>query len=100
MAERFIRTYTRLDLSQITPHLLIYGDLSGTCAQCQKIDVKLNDPVCPECKTEFKYIAFRNIKSHMPKLTKLLAQRPSVVLIDHDDYRREKAASTAEDFFK
>ncbi|MCA9392651.1 MAG: hypothetical protein KC897_08130 [Candidatus Omnitrophica bacterium] len=100
MAERFIRTYTKLDLSQITPHLLIYGDLSGTCAQCQKIDVKLNDPVCPECKTEFKYIAFRNIKSHMPKLTKLLAQRPSVVIIDHDDYKREKAASQAEDFFK
>ena len=100
MAEKFIRTYQKLDLSKITPQLLIYGDLSGTCGQCQKIDVKLNDPICPECKTEFKFIAFRQIKSHLPKLVKLFAQRPSLTIVDYEDYKREKAASKAEDFFR
>lgn len=100
MAERFIRLYSKIDLSKITPQLLIYGDISGTCANCQKIDVKLNDPRCPECKAEFKYIAFRNIKSHLPKLQMLAAQRPSITIIDHDDYKKEISASKAHDFFK
>lgn len=100
MAEKFIRVYSKLDISKITPQLLIYGDLSGACAKCHKIDIKLNDPVCPECKTEFKYIAFRNLKSHLPKLQKLSAERPSVTVIDYDDYKREVGASKAEDFFK
>ncbi len=100
MAERFVRVFSKLDLSKITPQLLIYGDISGTCAGCQKIDIKLNQPVCPECKSEFKFIAFRNIRAHLPKLQQLSAQRPSVTIIDYDDYKRELSASKAADFFK
>ncbi len=100
MAEKFIRSYSKLDLTKIKSQLLIYGDISGACANCNKIDIKINDPVCPECKSEFKYISFRNIKSHLPKLQMLSAQRPSVTVIDFDDYKKELGASKAEDFFK
>lgn len=100
MAEKFIRVYSKLDLTKIKLQLLIYGDISGACANCNKIDIKLNDPVCPECKTEFKYVTFRNIKSHLPKLQKLSAERPSVTVVDYDDYKREAGASKAEDFFR
>ena len=100
MTEKFIRIYSKLDISKIKSQLLIYGDLSGACGNCNKIDIKINDPICPECKSEFKYIAFRSIKSHLPKLQILSAQRPSMTVIDYDDYKRETGASKAQDFFK
>jgi len=99
MATKFIRVYKKLDANAIKPHLLIYGDLTGSCANCNKIDLKLEMNLCPECNTEFKYVAFRSVKSHIPKLFKLNEQRPSLTIIDYDDYVKATGKSKAEDFF-
>lgn len=100
MSQRFIRVYQNLDIYDIKKHLLIYGDLSANCANCQTLDIKLNENFCPSCKTEFKYIGFRNIKHHLPKLVKLNAERPSVTLVDYDDFARLLGALKAEEFLK
>jgi hypothetical protein len=94
-----IRVYKSLDPNTIKPHLLIYGEISGQCANCGEMDVKLHDYQCPVCKTDFHYISFRSTKSHFPKIIKLLQERPSVTLIDYDDYKRSDGASKVDDFF-
>ena len=100
MSEKFIRVYKKMDLNEIKKHLLIYGDLSAQCANCQAMDLKLDMAACPKCETEFKYIAFRNVRNHLPKLQKIAEERPEVALVDYDDYKRLIGAMKAHDFLK
>ncbi|MFA5259753.1 MAG: hypothetical protein WC450_00835 [Candidatus Omnitrophota bacterium] len=100
MSQKLIRVYQELDLHEVTAHLLVYGDLSGACAHCQAMDIKLAQRQCPQCHSEFKYIAFRNIKSHYPKVHQLKIERPEVVIIDHEDYKHVVGAWKAEEFLK
>ena len=58
MSRKFIRIYKKMDINEIKGHLLIYGDLSAQCANCQAMDLKLDMKSCPKCDAEFKYIAF------------------------------------------
>jgi len=98
--KRYLRIYKELDITQIKEHLLVYGDLSANCANCQTIDLKLDTVRCPQCQTEFQYIAFRNIKHHLPKLQKITQQRPDVILVDFDDFQKTWGAFKAETFLK
>ena len=100
MNGKFIRVYQNLDINNIKSHLMIYGDLSASCANCSKMDFKLDAAYCPECKTEFKYISFRNIKVHWPKVQKLFQERPHFKIIDFEDYSRGIGAAKAFDFLK
>ena len=100
MQTKFIRIYTPMDVKQIKPNLLVYGDLGGQCEHCGQMDVKLNHDKCPKCGTEFKYISFRNIKVHFPKVTKLLEERPNLTIVDFEDYKKEMGASKAGELFK
>ncbi|MCA9399915.1 MAG: hypothetical protein KC618_09200 [Candidatus Omnitrophica bacterium] len=99
MTEKLNRVYQKLDPQKVKPHLMIYGDISASCAHCGAIDLKLTMPHCPECRNDFKYLAFRSVKSHIPKMYKLLEERPDLLLIDYDDYNRNLGASKAEGFF-
>jgi len=100
MQDKLIRAYKKLDVSEIKKHLMIYGDLSGTCENCQNFDVKLEMTQCPKCGTTFQYIAFRNVRSHVPKIQKLMEQRPQILIIDYDDYKRNVSALKAQEFLK
>jgi len=100
MSHKLVRIYKKYDIKEIKEHLFIYGDLSASCANCNKMDLKLDTAHCPECQTEFTYISFRNIKPHMPKVQKLLAERPHLVIVDYDDYKRNIGALKAEEFLK
>ena len=100
MNSRFLKVYKKFDIKEIKDHLLIYGDLSGNCAKCQAMDLKLDTLQCPECNTTFTYIAFRNVKSHLPKMHKLSEERSDVTFIDHDDFKRNLGALKAEEFLK
>ena len=100
MSEKFVRVYKKLDVSQIKPHLMIYGDLGATCAACGELDIKLEKINCPNCNTDFRYIAFRNVKSHFPKMYKITEDRPQLIFIDYEDYQKNVGVSKAEDFFK
>ena len=99
MSRLFLRVYKEMDIKEIGAHLLIYGDLSGSCASCQKMGVELNADKCPECMSEFKYVTFRNIKENMPKMKRLSEARPNVTFIDFDDYKRLSGAAKAKELF-
>ena len=96
----FIRIYQSLEINDIKTHLMIYGDLSASCANCHAMDFKLEDAHCPSCKTEFKYVSFRNIKVHMPKVQKLSTERPQIKIVDFEDYSRLIGAAKALDFLR
>lgn len=100
MFEKLLRIYRPFDLNKVKEHLLVYGDLSGQCAHCQNMDVKLDVVSCPNCRTDFRYIAFRNVHHHMPKILNINANRPDLTIIDYEDYSRTLGAKKAEDFFK
>ena len=86
--ERFLRIYKKFYLDEVKTHLLTYGALSGVCANCKDMDVKLDVSKCPQCQTEFKYIAFQNVKDHMPKLLRIAQERPQIIFVDYDDFKR------------
>ena len=100
MNQKFLRVYKKLDIVDIKQHLLIYGDLSANCANCQAIDVKLDARQCPQCAAGFKYIAFRNIKNHLPKLQKLNDERPDLIFVDYEDFSRNLGVLKAQEFLK
>ena len=100
MHEKFLRVYRKMNIEEITKHLLVYGDLSAQCANCQAMELKLDSVKCPKCETPFKYISFRNVRQHLPKLQKIHETRPEVQFIDFDDYKRITGELKARDFLK
>ena len=100
MSEKLIRVYQKLEFENIKSQLLTYGDLAGSCGKCNEMNIKLNMNKCPQCGTGFKYVAFRNVKSHIPKIKKLMCERPSLTIIDYDDFKRGEAENKADNLFK
>lgn len=89
-----------MDFNFVKSHLLVYGALAGNCAFCKAMDIKLDARQCPQCKAEFHYIAFQNVKDHMPKMLRLTDERPDLVFVDYDDFKKIEGARKAENFFK
>ena len=100
MIDKLIRVYKKYDVADIRKHLLIYGDLGGTCANCNALDIKIDLSQCPQCGHVFQYISFRNVRTHIPKIQRFLEQRPEVLIIDYDDYKRNEGALKAKEFLK
>ena len=100
MSRKFIRIYKKMDINEIKRRLLIYGDISAQCANCQAMDLNLDLVACPKCETEFKYIAFRNVRNHLPKLQKINEQRPDILFVDFEDYKRYIGELKAKEFLK
>jgi hypothetical protein len=100
MSERFLRIYKKFYIDEVRTHLLTYGALSGTCANCKHMDLKIEAIKCPECQTEFKYIAFQNVRDHMPKMLRVAQERPNMLFVDYDDFKRIEGEEKAKDIFR
>ncbi len=100
MNRRYIRIYNNLDIDEIKEHLLIHGDLSAHCGHCHAMNLKLEQTQCPDCKTEFNYISFQNVKDHLAKMHHLHQQRPNILFIDYEDFKRIYAAIKAKEFLR
>ncbi|MFA5088507.1 MAG: hypothetical protein WC552_05675 [Candidatus Omnitrophota bacterium] len=100
MNHKYLRIYKKLDFNDVREHLLIYGDLAASCSKCNALDLKMDALKCPKCQTEFKYIAFRNIRNHLPKIPALDESRPHLIMVDFEDYKRLLGVSKAEEFLK
>jgi hypothetical protein len=85
---QLIRMYHHLEFDEIKAHLLEYGVLSGICSNCKEVNQKLDAQACSKCATPFKYIAFQNVKEHLPKILRILHERPDIRLIDYQDFKR------------
>ena len=91
-----------MDLDEIGQYLLIIGELSGDCNKCRKVGIDYNKTFsCPECKTDFKYVASRRPEGfpfHI--LKKLLESKPSLVFIDFKDFKLTQDRLKAKQVFK
>ena len=83
-----MRIYKKFYLDEVKTHLLAYGALSGSCANCRTMDLKLDAKECPKCKTPFKYIAFQNVRDHLPKMLRIGREHPEIIFVDYDDFKR------------
>ena len=93
--DRFVRIYKKFYIDEMKAHTLMYGALAGICANCKSMDVKLDMLKCPSCGNEFKYVAFQNVREHMPKILKLVGERPDVLIVDYDDFKRAEGEEKA-----
>jgi hypothetical protein len=100
MAHKFIRVFKKIDIDQAKNHLLICGELSGSCSKCSCLGIKFDNPKCPQCGTDFKYVTFRSIRENMPKVQRLAELPYEVAVIDYDDYKTSLGAAKAHDFLK
>lgn len=96
-SERFLRIYKKFYFDEVKSHTLLYGVLSGSCSNCKDIDIRLDAAACPNCKNAFKYIAFMNPKDHLPKMLKIASERPDIIFIDYDDFKRIEGEMKAKD---
>ncbi len=83
----FVRAWEELDLADIEKHLIVVGDLSAECFCCHKVGIDSKVRACPDCSAIFKYIGFRR-KVQIPYLRKVKDERPRIVIIDFDDFKR------------
>jgi len=100
MSERFIRVYKKFDIKELKKCLMIYGALSASCANCNKLGIPLEADQCPDCGAVFKYVSFQKVREHLPKLKKLNEARPNVIFIDYDDFKRLDGEIKAQEFLK
>lgn len=99
MGKHFLRVYQNLEFDEIKKHTLEYGALAGMCSNCKDLSVKIDALACPKCGTAFKYIAFQNVKEHLPKMARLMQERSALVFIDHQDYKRIEGEVKARSIF-
>lgn len=88
MSKYFLRVYDQIDFDDAKKHTLEYGVLSGACSSCKEINLKLEMTSCPKCGAFFKYIAFQNVKEHLPKMLRILSERQGVQFLDYQDFKR------------
>lgn len=96
-SERFLRVYKKFNFNDIKNHVLLYGALAGFCSACKATDVKLDSRKCPSCGTDFHYIAFQNIRDHLPKMLKLCTENPDMFFLDYDDFKKTEGEMRAKD---
>jgi len=102
MSKAYIRVWRQEDVALIKQHLLVVGDVSGDCANCKHIGIDYRtSQTCPNCKTEFKYIASRsNVTDYGGIVHKIKNARPELVFIDFNDFKRMSEKNKAREFFK
>lgn len=88
MTKQMIRLYHHLDFNDVKEHTLEYGVLAGICSKCKALDIKLDMHACPKCGTRFKYIAFQNVRDHLPKMLRMQDERRDVQFMDCQDFKR------------
>jgi hypothetical protein len=100
MNKKFIRTWKELDIDDIKEHLFVLGDLSGSCNKCSEVGLSETLSMCPKCKAEFRYLAFRQPETNMPKMMKIKEVRPDLIFVDYQDFKKITGSIKAKEFFK
>jgi hypothetical protein len=100
---KFVRVWKQLKVDDVKKQLLYVDDLYGTCGNCKRLGLNyLKDKSCPECKTEFKYIATnsKNPADVAKILTRMEKEGISMIMIDREDFERSNASDAAKNLFK
>ncbi|MBU1086332.1 MAG: hypothetical protein KKD05_02315 [Candidatus Omnitrophica bacterium] len=99
MKQSLIRVWQCFDSEQVKKQLLLAGELSANCENCQHLGINfLQSKQCPQCQTEFKYIGFRtksNKAEELFAIKRLKEKRPDLIIIDYEDIKRACGKSQA-----
>lgn len=91
----FVRIWKAVDINDISEHLLVVGEAKGDCAKCRALGIDYSSAKnCPECGTEFKYIASRS-----REVAKIINKRPDLIFIDFEDYKKVTGKIKAKGLF-
>ena len=100
MNKKLIRIWKELNIDDIKEHLFVLGELSGSCNKCSEVGIGDTLTMCPKCKAEFRYIAFRSPETNMPKMTRIREARPDLIFVDYQDFKKITGSIKAKEFFK
>jgi hypothetical protein len=100
MTKRLIRVYTELEFDEVVKHLIIIGDLRGTCSNCSHIGIDPNLNRCPNCQADFKYATFTSEKDKGAQMIKMRDKLKNKIFIDYSDFKKSQAEFKIKDFFK
>jgi len=90
----FLRAWYKFDVDDIKNSLFVVGELSGECFSCHKVGVSIGEKTCPQCKKEFKFIAFRR-RADFSVIERFRKMYPKEVFIDFDDFKKAIGKSSA-----
>jgi len=99
----FIRVWKELEIDEIPKKILICGQMSANCGNCNEIGLDYTKiKFCPRCNTEFKFITLRQEKEVIDFATmkKIQETRSDLIFIDYNDFKRLEGRLRAKEFFK
>jgi hypothetical protein len=92
MKQSLIRVWQSFDIDQVKKQLLLAGELSANCENCQDLGIDfVETKKCPQCQTEFRYIGFRtksNKAEELSAIRRLAEKRPDLIIVDYEDIKR------------
>ncbi len=103
MANYFIRVAQQRDYDEVTKHLIVVGDLTGDCFSCKQFGINYaREKYCPQCKTDFRYIASRKPAdaNNGALLAKLCQKRPDLTYVEYNDIKDISDRTKARNIFK
>lgn len=103
MVNYFIRFARESDFDEISKHLLVVGELSGDCFSCRHVGIDYaREKYCPQCKTDFKYIAYRKAGSAVTgaQISRLMQKRCDLTYVEYSDIKEIADRQKAKNFFK
>ena len=103
MKPELIRIWSEKDIEEIEKHLLIVGALHGDCGQCRALGLDFTTvKTCPQCNTEFKYVASRTAGGsgdhRFHEVKRIFSKRKDLIFIDYDDFKRISGRTKAKKF--
>ncbi len=101
----YIRIWQSCDIENIGKHLLIVGDITADCQACRQLGIDWTETrSCPQCGTDFHFIASRNTgrmdRGRGGVVKRIKDKRPDLTFIDYEDYKEMTGKQQARDFFK
>ena len=103
MKKSLIRVWNELEIDQIKKQLFVAGELTANCENCQHLGIDFNAAAeCPQCKTVFKYIAFRkksNKAEEISAIARLKEKRPDLIIVDYEDIKQASGKSKVQQLF-
>jgi Zn finger protein HypA/HybF involved in hydrogenase expression len=101
MKEIYIRSWIKKDITEVTRHLLIIDDLYGMCANCKQPGLNfVKDKQCPQCKTEFLYLAVRNKNEIAKILNRIEWEKLPYIVIEKEDWEKAVAKKSMDSLFQ
>jgi len=103
MSTSWIRVGQEHDLEALKKHLIVVGELTGECQSCRHVGIAYaREKYCPECKTNFRYIASRKSakENNTGLIARLALRRPDLVYVEYQDIKDLGDRQKAHNIFK